>query len=59
MRFAKMANAVFGLAISHRELLCYGPCAGVAQLGEHGLPMFGVSGSNHVARSKHSKAVSG
>ena len=59
MRFAKMANAVFGLAINRRKLLCYACKAGVAQLVEHELPKLGVAGSNPVARSMHSLDFSG
>ena len=58
MRFAKTANAIFGLAISHRKPLCFNPKAGVAQLVEHDLPKLGVAGSNPVARSIHSTAFS-
>ena len=59
MRFAKMANAVFGLAINRRKLLWYACKAGVAQLVEHELPKLGVAGSNPVARSMHSKDFAG
>ena len=53
MRFAKTANAVFGLAISHRKPFWCSAKAGVAQLVEHELPKLGVAGSNPVARSIH------
>ena len=54
MRIAKMANAVFGLAINRRKLLWYSCKAGVAQLVEHELPKLRATGSNPVARSMHS-----
>ena len=58
MRFAKTANAVFGLAISHRKLLWCRPKAGETQLVEHEALKLGVAGSNPVAHSMHSKAFS-
>ena len=59
MRFAKTANAVFGLAISHRKPLYYIYVVGVAQLEERELPKLGPTGSNAVARYIHSTAFSG
>lgn len=59
MRFAKTANTVFGLAISHRRLSWCSSKSGLVQLAEHELPKLGVAGSNPVARSMHSTAFSG
>jgi hypothetical protein len=56
VRFAKMASAVFRLAISHRKPLWCSPESGVAQLEERELPKPGIAGANLVARSMHSKA---